>query len=154
MITHDLRCNHCGFIRRDVMMQSPDDLKTALPCSCGGRYEITYLKFPGVIGNGHGWFKPGYNVQLGRSFSSFDEHEKYVKEKGLVVMGPEEAKRSRDLAHEPPEPKLEGVREAMEAAYHETFELGKMQTLKTNEQILREEGITHPLDGEPIVIQE
>lgn len=146
MIVHDLRCNHCGYIKRDVFMQSPDDLKDALPCSCGGRYEIAYLKFPSVVGTETGatWFKPGYNFQLGRSFSSFDEHQKYVKEKGLIVMGPEEAKRNRDLAHEPSEPKLEGVREAMEAAYHETFELGKMVKPKKLD----------PLDSEPFLTTE
>jgi len=145
-ICHDLKCKNCRFVRHDVLMNSPDDLKTAVPCSCGGRYEITYLTFPGVIGTETGatWFKPGYNVQLGRSFSSYDEHQRYVKAKGLVVMGPEEAKRSRDLAHEPPEPKLEGVREAMEAAYHETFEMGKMRTPKKLD----------PLDSEPFVTPE
>lgn len=131
MIVHDLVCQKCRRILRDVMIPSLDALRMGCEkCGCGGVFEIIWLRAPAITGTetGSRWFKPGYNVQLGRRFESFDEHQKYVKEHKLDIVGPEEYKRSQNMAHEPSEDPWdhEGFVEAAKAGWDETIEGGKL----------------------------
>jgi hypothetical protein len=129
MIVHDLSCNNCGLLRRDVLLKHVEDIALLPPCQCGGRFEVIWLKAPAVVGTETGatWFRPGYNIQLGRYFSSFDEHQKYIKAKGITIQGPDEFRRTQAaIPLEPPEPKLEGFKDAMKEAWDETIIGGKI----------------------------
>ena len=129
MIVHDLKCSGCGRVLCDVMIADVDTVRDGrAKCGCGGAFVILWLRPPAITGTetSSTWFKPGYNVQLGRSFASFDEHQKYVKEKGLVLMGPDEYRRSVNNAHEAPEAwDHEGFVEAAKAGWEETVVGGK-----------------------------
>lgn len=131
MVTHDLRCAGCGRIFYDVMIPCVDDVREGrYKCGrCGtGVLLILWLKPPAVNGveKGSTWFRPGYNVQLGRSFASLDEHNKYVKEKGLQVIGPDEWRHGENTAHEPEEKWDHGAFvEAAKRGWEDTVEHGQ-----------------------------
>jgi hypothetical protein len=134
MVIHDLRCVACGQLYRDVMIADVEVVRSgrALCAGCGGVLHILWLRSPAITGTetGSTWFKPGYNVQLGRSFSSFDEHQKYVKEKGFQLIGPDEYRRSVNASHEPEEPwDHAGFVAAAKRGWDETVVGGKMYSI-------------------------
>ena len=129
MIVHDLHCNRCGILRRDVLLKRVEEIVLLAPCSCGGRFEIIWLKPPSIVGTetNSTWFRPGYNVQLGKTFHSFDEHQKYVKERGIEVVGPDEAKRNhRGPSTDSSDVELPGFKDLMRDTWEETVIGGKV----------------------------
>ena len=133
-VIHDLRCSGCGLVYPDALIADVEVVRSgrALCAACGGPLVILWLKAPAITGTetNSTWFKPGYNVQLGRSFATFDEHQKYVKERGIQMMGPEEFRRTENTVHEPEEKwDHEGYVEAAKRGWAETVEGGKMYTI-------------------------
>jgi hypothetical protein len=110
----DFRCRECGTVG-EVLLPSAQDI---LPCSCGGLADRV-LTAP-FIGNKAKGRYPYVDTQLGITVESPQHRERVAKERGLLIMGPDEHRRA--LANAPesdPEPSVDskGWREAAEKAW-------------------------------------
>jgi hypothetical protein len=131
MITHDLKCQSCGLLLRDIRLMSVKEVATLQCGRCHGRLGIIYLAFPGLLGVETGSsFKSGYDVQLGKSFDSRSERDSYVRQKGLVAMGPDEYRRTMNTMHDS-EPAFDdaGFEGAAKRAWQETVVEGKVKPI-------------------------
>jgi len=126
VILHDFRCAKCGFTF-EVAFPSSLDFKREIPCrNCEGVAVQIWLRAPGLAGVEEPGtrgisrsFQPGYDVQSGRHFNTRADRDRYVKERGLVLMGPQEWDRTRKAMPERPEPDHATLPEAMEKSWQE-----------------------------------
>jgi len=125
MICFDYRCEACkdDF---EVIFQTRKDFKMELPCDCGGKMRQVWKSFgpKGRVGGEKGRY-PRYEIQAGRVFQSASEEKAYLKEEGLIALGPDERRRSENVAAEP-EWDSKGFQECMKEAWEETVEHGKV----------------------------
>ena len=97
MIRHDFACTKCG-MRFEVTFDSSSDFRKEWPCeNCGGVAVQIWLQAPGLAGveepSTRGVarsFEPGWDVQSGKYFNTRAERDRYVKGRGLELMGPKE----------------------------------------------------------------
>lgn len=148
MIRHDFRCGKCQFVF-EVTFDSSLDFKREWPCqNCGGVAVQIWLRAPGLAGveepSTRGIsrsFQPGYDIQSGRYFNSRSERDRYVKERGLVLMGPQEWDRTRKAQSETHTPKINerALEEAAQKSW-ERLQAGerpeRMEQFKEDEPIL------------------
>ena len=131
MIRHDLKCQNCGCLMRDIVLASAKQVEEFECGQCGGNVSIVYLQFPGLLGLETGSsFRPGYDVQLGKIFQSRSERDSHVKARGLVALGPDEYKRTMNTMHDS-EPAFDdaGFEEAAKRAWQENFVEGKVKPI-------------------------
>ena len=118
-----------------------------MPCVCGGKAVKAWFKAPGLAGVSEPGtrgltrtFHPGYDVQSGRFFESRSERDGYLKERGLVGLGPDEYRRTASQASSQPEElELPGIKDAMNEAYDEATsskETPKLPKLNPNEAMI------------------
>lgn len=122
MICYDFRCGKCGQ-DYEVIFTSAKDAVKVLPCdACGGEAVHIWKAFgpKGRLGGEKGRY-PRFEVQAGRTFHSASEEKSYLKEKGLVQMGPDEYRRSA-LNTRPEEPSYAGLRACAEEAWQEALQ--------------------------------
>lgn len=120
IVAHDYRCDRCGAI--DEVAVDGNAVPATVDChSCmNGPYVMAvmrriWLRAPAV----HGDISPYFNTQLGCMVESKQHFDRILKERGKVALGPDEARRSQNMAHEPSEPELdkEKFRDAMEKSW-------------------------------------
>lgn len=131
MIRHDYLCTSCGHTE-EVVFDDFSQFQKEIPCSCGGRAVQVWLQAPGLAGVSEPGsrgidrtFTPGYDIQSGRIFADRADRDKYLRERKLIALGPEEYKRSVNSSHSEPEPDYSGLVPAMKEAYAEN-EAGKI----------------------------
>ena len=133
--THDYHCLKCGAFTEVTWLRF-EDFRRDVECGCGGVAVQTWRKAPGLAGVSEPGtrgitrtFEPGrYDIQAGRSFASRSERDRYLKAKGLIAMGPEEFKRTRDNANEP-EITLPNIKDAMKEAWEEASSSKEVEPL-------------------------
>lgn len=120
MPEHAYRCV-CGEKIHVFFDRSQYPFPESYPCKCG-RSLVRF--FEGAPSMQPDIWNPYYDHQLGAMVTSRSERDRIAKEKGLVIMGKEEFKRSQDAHHEkdefafsPQEQKL--YRESAEKAYND-----------------------------------
>lgn len=102
MIRHDFRCTKCNYTY-EISFASSLDFRREWPCpNCAGIGIQIWLKAPGLAGVEEPGtrgvdrsFIPGMDIQSGRYFNTRAERDRYVKSKGLELMGPKEWDRTR-----------------------------------------------------------
>lgn len=127
MIRHDFKCTKCGMVA-EVTFDSSSDFRKEWPCAnCGGVAVQIWLRAPGLAGveepSTRGVsrsFEPGYDIQSGRYFNTRSERDRYVKARGLELMGPQEWDRTRKAMPESPEHKVN--ERALEEAAQKAWE--------------------------------
>lgn len=97
MILHDYACNSCSAQFEAVVAVE----QKKIPCqSCGGVAERVYRRMSGMPGKNKGVY-PYFDVQLGVTLESSSHRDRVAKERGLLVMGNDEFKRSRNAPRTP-----------------------------------------------------
>lgn len=115
MPNHFFRCLKCQRTYEEFVGQGVDSIECG---ACGWRAEKVWIQAPGFNGKSKGLY-PRYDPQLGVTLESRQHEDRVVKQKGLIGLGPDEYRRTLNSAMttETPEPKLEGLHDAMEEAY-------------------------------------
>jgi len=116
----------------EVSFATITDFRREWPCqNCGGVAHQVWLKAPGLAGveepSTRGvsrTFQPGKDLQSGQYFESRTDRDRWLKQRGLEALGPEEYDRSRKAAKEDPEPDYSGLIPAMKEALEESQSSG------------------------------
>jgi len=125
VIRHDFKCAKCGNIFV-VAFDSSEDFQRTWPClTCGGNANQIWLQAPGLAGVEEPGtrgvsrsFEPGHDVQSGRFFNTRAERDRYVKGRGLELMGPKEWDRTfKALPSGPREPDRATLEEAAQKSW-------------------------------------
>ncbi len=136
----------------EVQFDSSLDFRKEWPCSnCAGVAVHIWLRAPGLAGVEEPGtrgvsrsFQPGHDIQSGRYFNTRSERDRYVKSRGLELMGPKEWDRTRKALPENPEPKVseEKLAEACQKSWEE-LQAGHrpppMEKFETDDAIITEE---------------
>lgn len=110
---HDFQCK-CGRIQE--VFYPAGLVEDFISCDCGRTAERVWLKAPGVAGD----IEPYYDVQLGCQINSKQQRERIAKERGKVLLGPDEFRRTNNTLHAETvdhEADQRKFREAMEKAW-------------------------------------
>ena len=127
MIRHDFRCVKCG-CTFEISFASGDDFRREWPCpTCAGSAIQVWLPAPGLAGVSEPGtrgvsrsFEPGHDVQSGRYFNDRAERDRYVKGRGLELMGPKEWDRTMKAMPDPTD--REPNRATLEEAAQKSWE--------------------------------
>ena len=96
-ILYDYRCETC----RHQFEALVDNREKELPCPICHQTALRIFSFRGAMnGKSKGLF-PYFDTQLGCTLESAQHRDRVAKERGLVIMGNEEWKRSRDAPRTP-----------------------------------------------------
>lgn len=95
MPRHDYRCLRCHNVV-EVTFSIHERLPESVPCTCGGAYFRVWLQAPAM----HSDLSPYWDVQLGCQINSKQERDAILKRKGLVAVGPDEARWTSSQAHD------------------------------------------------------
>jgi hypothetical protein len=126
VIRHDFRCTKCKF-QFEVVFDCSDAFRREWPCvNCSGVAHQVWLRAPGLAGVSEPStrgvsrsFEPGWDVQSGKYFNDRAERDKYVKGRGLELMGPKEWDRTMKALPDPTsrEPDRATLEEAAEKSW-------------------------------------
>lgn len=110
----DFKCRKCGSVG-EVLLPSSQDI---LPCSCGGLADRVLVGSPVIKGKNKGRY-PYFDTQLGVTLESSQHRDRIAKERGLIIMGPDEHRRALANAHDATEPSVDsaGWKDAAEKAW-------------------------------------
>lgn len=125
MIQHDYRCSKCS-TTYEIAWNTFEDFRKEVDCACGGTAIQVWRKAPGLAGveepstrGVRRTFHAGLDVQTGKYFQSRVERERYIRSRGLEIIGPEEHKRMLTQITPDPEPEMAGLKDAMEKSWQE-----------------------------------
>jgi hypothetical protein len=87
----DVHCGKCKETSEAVLI----DGKERVPCECGGVMSVVWLKAPGMSPD-----IEAYDcVQLGVRITSRQQRDRILKERGKVLLGPDELRRTDSQLH-------------------------------------------------------
>ena len=109
----------------EVAFATHTDFRKEWPCqNCGGVAIQVWLQAPGLAGVEEPGtrgvsrsFEPGHDVQSGRYFNSRAERDRYVKGRGLELMGPKEWDRTWKALPSEREPDRATLEEAAQKSW-------------------------------------
>jgi hypothetical protein len=126
VIRHDFHDPKCGQTF-EVTFACSSDFRREVPCYCGGTAHQVWLRAPGLAGVSEPGtrgvsrsFEPGHDVQSGRWFNDRAERDRYVKGRGLELMGPKEWDRTMKSLPDPTD--REPNRATLEKAAQKSWE--------------------------------
>ena len=146
MIAWDFYCSKCR-AWQEKFFYTRDEVVKTLDCCCGGKAVKAWFKAPGLAGVSEPGtrgitrtFQPGYDVQSGRFFGDRSERDGYLKQRGLIGLGPDEYRRTANVVSSQSEKlELPGIQDAMKEAYEEAIsskETAPLPKLNPNEAMI------------------